>query len=125
MATLGPVGVIVERNQLVPQPNNTGATFNEFPAFARIDRSSLLAATRGQSQPVWQVIDPTTGETVTRVGIAGIYATPGGGAAVTGMSNLPVTPAFRSSWFLPRRPAARRACGLTSFRGRLPRSMVA
>jgi len=77
MATLGPVGVIVERNQLVPQPNNTGATFNEFPAFARIDRSSLLAATRGQSQPVWQVIDPTTGETVTRVGTAGIYATPG------------------------------------------------
>lgn len=110
MATLGPVGVIVERNQLVPQPNNTGATFNEFPAFARIDRSSLLAATRGQSQPVWQVIDPTTGETVTRVGTAGIYATPGGGAAVTGMSNLPVIAGFPQ--FLVPSEAAGGAAGV-------------
>lgn len=110
MATLGPVGVIVERNQLVPQPNNTGATFNEFPAFARIDRSSLLAATHGQSQPVWQVIDPTTGETVTRVGTAGIYATPGGGAAVTGMSNLPVIAGFPQ--FLVPSEAAGGAAGV-------------
>jgi len=94
MATLGPVGVVVERNQLVPPPNNTGATFNEFPAFARIDQGSLLAARRGQSQPVWQVIDPITGETVTRVGTSGIYATPGGGAAVTGMANLPAIAGF-------------------------------
>lgn len=104
MATLGPVGSIVVRNQVVPPPNNTGAGFNEFPAFARIDQGSLLAATRGQAQPVWQVIDPITGETVTRVGTAGIYATPGGGGAVTAMSNLPAIAGFPQ--FLVPAPAA-------------------
>jgi hypothetical protein len=94
MATLGSVGAIAVRGQLVPQPNNTGATFNEFPAFARIDQSSLLAATRGQSQPVWRVIDPNTGETVTRVGTSGVYATPGGGPLVTGMVNVPAIAGF-------------------------------
>ncbi|PWS36795.1 hypothetical protein DFH01_16840 [Falsiroseomonas bella] len=94
MATAGPVGTIVQRNQVVPPPNNTGATFNEFPAFARIDARSGMAATRGQSQPVWEVIDQNTGETLTRVGTAGIYATPNGGALVTGMSGVGGVPGF-------------------------------
>ena len=94
MATSGPVTTIVQRNDVVPAPNNTGATFNEFPAFARIDAGSALAATRGQSQPVWEVIDPVTNETVTRLGTAGIYATPNGGPLVTGMSGLGGVPGF-------------------------------
>jgi hypothetical protein len=94
MAAAGPVTTIVQRNDVVPAPNNTGATFNEFPAFARIDAGSALTATRGQSQPVWQVVDPVTGETVTRLGTAGIYATPGGGPLVTGMSGLGGVPGF-------------------------------
>jgi hypothetical protein len=94
MGTAGPIGTIVQRNQLVPAPNNTGATFNEFPAFARIDAGSGMAATRGQSQPVWEVIDPNTGETLTRVGTAGVYATPHGGALVTGMSGIGAVPGF-------------------------------
>lgn len=98
MATQAPATSIVQRNQVVPQPNNTGSTFNEFPAFARIDAGSALAATRGQSQPVWQVTDPVTGDTITRTGTAGIYATPGGGPLVTGMAglgNLPEFPQFQ------------------------------
>ncbi|MDE2254770.1 MAG: hypothetical protein KGL42_11005, partial [Betaproteobacteria bacterium] len=38
-------------NTLVPQPNNTGATFNEFPSIPRIDMSSGVLATRGQTAP--------------------------------------------------------------------------
>lgn len=94
MGTLGPVTNVILRNDPVPQPNNVGATFNEFPAFARIDQTSAMLATRGQSQPVWEVIDPVTGETLTRVGTAGIYATPNGGALVTGMSGIGAVPGF-------------------------------
>jgi len=88
MAVAGPVFNIAQRGDLVPPPNNTGATFTEFPAFSRIDRTSDMIATRGQSQPVWQVIDPSTGETVTKLGTSGIYATPGAGATTTAMSQL-------------------------------------
>lgn len=94
MGSLGPVTTIAQRNGLVPQPNNTDATFNEFPSFARIDAGSGMAATRGQSQPVWKVVDLVTGETVTRVGTAGIYATPNGGPLVTGMAGLGALPDF-------------------------------
>ncbi|WP_170985206.1 PEP-CTERM sorting domain-containing protein [Roseomonas sp. AR75] len=94
MAALSPVGSVVRRNDLVPQPNNTGATFNEFPSFARIDARSGMVATRGQSQPVWEVTDPNTGDPITRVGTAGIYATPNGGALVTGMSGVGAVPGF-------------------------------
>jgi hypothetical protein len=94
MATLGPITSLAQRGEVVPAPNNTGATFNEFPAFARIDARSGMAATRGQSQPVWEVIDPGTGETLTRLGTAGIYVTPNGGALATGMAGLGGLPAF-------------------------------
>jgi hypothetical protein len=94
MSTLAPVTSVVQRNDVVPAPNNTGATFNEFPSFARIDAGSGMIATRGQSQPVWQVTDPNTGETITRVGTAGLYATPNGGPLTTGMSGLGGLPQF-------------------------------
>lgn len=92
MKTLAPVQAIATQGSLVPQPNNLAATFNEFPSFARIDSGSSLVATRGQSQPVWQYIDPNTGSD-TRVGTSGIYATPGG-TLTTGMSLLGAVPAF-------------------------------
>ena len=64
----------------VPAPNNTGAAFNEFPSIPRIDLSSGLVATRGQSVPVWSYTDPATG-TDTRAGTTGLYATLPGGLA--------------------------------------------
>lgn len=94
MATPGAVTSVVQRNEVVPAPNNTGATFNEFPSFARIDAGSAMIATRGQSQPVWQVTDPATGESIGRVGTAGIYATPNGGPLATAMSGLGALPEF-------------------------------
>lgn len=92
-----PVQVVVVQGQVVPQPNNLGATFNEFPAFPRIDAGSGLIATRGQTKPVWKYeigTDPETGEAITtRVGTTGIYATPGG-VLTTGMQKLGMVPDF-------------------------------
>lgn len=86
-----PIVPVAVRGSIVPQPNNLGATFNEFPAFPRIDAGSSMIATRGQSQPVleYQVgVDPVTGEAVTtRAGTAGIYANPAG-SLITGASGL-------------------------------------
>lgn len=92
MKTQTPVQALATQGSLVPSPNNLSATFNEFPSFARIDSGSNLVATRGQSQPVWEYLDPTTGAD-TRVGTAGIYATPGG-VLTTGMGLLGAVPAF-------------------------------
>jgi hypothetical protein len=58
---------------VVPAPNNITnpkpATFNEFPAFPRIDKLSNTVAFRGQSQPTWE--DPILGKLG---GTSGIYA---------------------------------------------------
>ena len=76
---------------LVPQPNNTGGTFNEFPAFPRIDARSDAVAFRGQSTPVYEYqvgVDPNTGEAITtRGGTSGVYTNPSG-SLVTGTSLL-------------------------------------
>lgn len=92
MSTPGnPIVPIALRGSLVPAPNNTGATFNEFPAFPRIDAKSSMIATRGQSNPVLEYqtgVDPVTGEPITtRSGTAGIYTNPKG-PLITGMSGL-------------------------------------
>ncbi len=76
----------------VPAPNNTAATFNEFPSIPRIDMNSGVVATRGQSTPVWTYTDPLTG-TDTRIGTTGIYATPPGGL-MTGINILGAVPEF-------------------------------
>lgn len=83
-----PINTLATRATLVPSPNNTGATFNEFPAFPRMDSGTDMLAFRGQSQPVWQVTDPTTGETLTKVGTAGVYTTNPTGNLITGASQL-------------------------------------
>jgi hypothetical protein len=86
-----PINTIAVRGSLVPQPNNTGAIFNEFPSIPRIDAGSSMIATRGQSRPVleYQVgTVPGSNEPVTtRGGTAGIYTNPGG-SLITGMAGL-------------------------------------
>lgn len=86
------------RGSAVPQPNNTAATFNEFPSIPRIDATSSMIATRGQSQPVLEYqtgIDPTAGGPITtKGGTAGIYANPNGALATgaAGLGNVSSTP---------------------------------
>lgn len=58
-------------NTLVPAPNNTNATFNEFPSIPRIDAGSGLIASRGQSAPVWTYTDSSGASTT--VGTSGLY----------------------------------------------------
>ncbi|MBI1199911.1 MAG: PEP-CTERM sorting domain-containing protein [Phenylobacterium sp.] len=86
-----PIVPIITRGSAVPQPNNTGAVFNEFPSIPRIDATSSMIATRGQSRPVLEYqngVDPVTGEPVTtRGGTTGIYTNPGG-TLITGAAGL-------------------------------------
>jgi hypothetical protein len=78
------VSVIASVANEVPQPNNIQyppgsgvlAKFKEFPSFPRIDAASDMAATRGQSQPVWNYLLPDGTET--SVGTSGVFATIGG-----------------------------------------------
>jgi hypothetical protein len=72
---------ILDTTMAVPDPNNqvdpvsgapAPATFNETPSIPRIDISSPLIATRGNSQPVWTYIDPSTGSE-TKGGTTGIF----------------------------------------------------
>ncbi len=58
-----------DTSTLVPDPNNTGAQFTEFPSFPRIDIGSAVIATRGQSTPVWTLDDGT------KLGTTGVYVT--------------------------------------------------
>ena len=63
---------IFDKTSAVPQPNNTGATFTEFPSFPRIDLLTNTIATRGASQPVWTY--SLNGIDDTKVGTSGVYA---------------------------------------------------
>lgn len=74
---------IATRDGDVSVPNNTGATFNEFPSFPRIGMNSSMVAFRGQSTPVWQVSDPDS----ERLGTSGVYTNPGN-TLTTGASQL-------------------------------------
>ena len=66
----GPIQKLTDRNSEVPAPNNTMATFNEFPSIPRISETARSVATRGNSEPVWNY---STGEVETRVGTNGIF----------------------------------------------------
>lgn len=97
MAEAGPVVKILDRNTLVPQPNNLDSTFIEPPSFPRIDIGSDTMATRGNHQPVWEYvvgIDPDTNEEITTsAGTTGIYTNPFGDL-ITGASKLGIVPEF-------------------------------
>jgi len=92
---------VVDTTMPVPAPNNqvdpvTGApapaVFNETPSIPRIDISSPLIATRGNSPPVWTYVDPATG-TETRGGTTGIF-TWMNGPLTTGVDTLGNVPNF-------------------------------
>lgn len=94
---------IVDNATLVPDPNNLGVTFTETPSIPRIDISSSLLATRGNSQPVWTyVVDPLTG-TTTKAGTTGIFARING-PVVTAVNILGNVPGF-SYFQVPGAPA--------------------
>lgn len=101
MLYLTPIATIASNESpydLVPDPNNTIhpglATFNEFPSFPRIDKSSGTAAFRGQSTPSWEVPD------VGKVGgTSGVYAGLAG-ALKTGVRNI--EPTYFPEYLVPQ-----------------------
>lgn len=79
---------------VVPSPNNITnpgpATFNEFPAFPRIDARTDMVAFRGQSTPALEYqtgVNPDGTPLTTRGGTSGVYTNPAG-PLVTGASLL-------------------------------------
>ena len=101
----GPIRKIVAVGEQVPQPNNTSAPFNEFPAFPRMQISGEWVATRGQSRPVWEYTLPDGSDT--RVGTSGIYVEKSGGALKTAESLLGAVPEF-TQFSVPGAPAGTR-----------------
>lgn len=93
---------ILDNSTIVPSPNNLGVTFTETPSIPRIDISSPLLATRGNSQPVWNYIDPIT-QLETRAGTTGIF-TWFNGPLATGVNTLGNVPDF-SYFQVPGAPA--------------------
>ncbi|MGY6217203.1 hypothetical protein ACW73L_18765 [Methylolobus aquaticus] len=87
----GSIVKILDRNTVVPQPNNLGSLFAETPSFPRIDAYSNTIATRGNHQPVWRYLAADGSET--RAGTTGIYTNPYG-ALITGAAKLGVVPDF-------------------------------
>ena len=101
MGTMAAVAVVACVRGEVPEPNNLyGATdnvsgtvmgtFNEFPAFPRIDAKSASIATRGQSTPVWEYVigyDAEGNALTTKAGTSGVYVQLDG-ELVTGASLL-------------------------------------
>ena len=97
LAPNSPLAKIADRSSVVPGPNNTRsmpddtlATFNEFPSIPRIAMWSNTSATRGNSTPVWtyQLEDGSD----TKVGTNGIYIHRGSGL-ITGIGLLGAVPA--------------------------------
>ncbi|MCU0767463.1 MAG: PEP-CTERM sorting domain-containing protein [Gammaproteobacteria bacterium] len=101
-----PVAVVADGTVPVPIPVYDGSgtsptpldtTFNETPAFPRIDANTRSLAFRAQHQPILEVVtgtDPDTGEpTTTRVGTAGVYAKPAS-TLVSGVTPLGATEGF-------------------------------
>lgn len=92
---------ILDNSTVVPSPNNTGVTFTETPSIPRIDISSPLLATRGNSQPVWTYTLPDGSES--RAGTTGIF-TWSDGPLTTGVNILGNLPDF-SYFQVPDAPA--------------------
>lgn len=77
---------LADTSTVVPAPNNTGATFKEFPSIPRIDMDSAVIASRGQSSPVWSSVDG-------RIGTSGVYVASAAGLS-TGIGLLGALPEF-------------------------------
>lgn len=96
--TDAPIEKILDRKSVVPYPNNTGATFNEFPSIPRIAMDSGMIATPGESAPVYEYTLPDG--TDTRAGTAGIYMSDGPSDTFTAMAQLGSVSLF-SFWQVP------------------------
>lgn len=96
---------VVDNATLVPDPNNLGVTFTETPSIPRIDISSSLLATRGNSQPVWDYIDPVT-QLETRAGTTGVFIRING--TVTTAANVLGNVSAFSYFQVPGAPAGTR-----------------
>ena len=99
MAAAGPVVRILDRDTLVPQPDNLGETFIEPPSFPRIDIWSDTMATRGNHKPVWTYVLRRHRD---QSGTAGIYTNPFADL-ITGASKLGAVPDF-SFFQVPEAP---------------------
>jgi hypothetical protein len=86
MRSGGPLQMVLDRDTLVPQPNNRDTLFREPPSFPRIDMYSDTIATRGGHAPVWAVTNDA-GEILEQLGTNGIYADPYG-SLITAASKL-------------------------------------
>lgn len=82
---------IASRAAEVPAPNNTAATFNEFPSFPRVALNERIVATRGNSEPVWQYATP---QGDARAGTSGVFAAVDGVNLGTAFSQLGTVPGF-------------------------------
>lgn len=86
------IRTLFARGSAVPSPNNSAATFNEFPSFPRIDLHRNVIASRAQHEPVWTY---TTSSGETKAGTAGVYL---GRASdfrpTTGATQLGAVPGF-------------------------------
>ena len=92
----GSLTKIADRSSVVPGPNNTPfvpddslATFNEFPSIPRIGIWSDTSATRGNSTPVWTYM--LADGTETKIGTNGIYLH-GDNGLITGIGLLGAVP---------------------------------
>jgi len=71
MSRNGPIRTVAGHNTPVPEPNNLGETFVEFPSIPRIAIDTDMLATRGNHRPVWRYLLGDDSET--RAGTSGIY----------------------------------------------------
>ncbi|MDO9214202.1 MAG: hypothetical protein Q8Q54_18180 [Methylococcales bacterium] len=87
----GAIVKILDRDSLVPEPNNLNSLFVEPPSFPRIDMNSSMIATRGNHRPVFEYTLPDG--TDTKAGTTGIYTNPFG-SLITGVGKLGAVPEF-------------------------------
>ncbi len=79
------VSAVAQVGDAVPDPNNSGGTFNEFPSFPRIGETGGAIVTRGQSTPVWTY---TVDGASTKVGTTGLFSTTGAGGSLGTAASL-------------------------------------
>lgn len=87
-----PIEDVVDKDFLVPYPNNLDAKFTEFPSIPRISPNAENIATIGNHKPVYRYVLPTGEET--RVGTTGIYAQLESDLLITAASKLGAVPGF-------------------------------
>lgn len=86
-----PIVMLADRNTQVPDPNNLGAEFIEFPSFPRISLRGRIAS-RGSSPPVWTYTLPDSTET--RTGTTDVFMANRHDEIFTALTQLGAVPGF-------------------------------